>query len=400
MISRSLAASGFAALLVITLATPAQAAQAPLAACTVPTMSATLDQASDDSVATMRGREVSTEVDAVFGATRAKERIADQLRRGLIGTALDSRTGQATVVATPEFGATRKLATAHVITGCHSGASLINADNVLTSRSWHADATKASFTYSLWASDSRFHISFDQRYPEAAGALSDRLGDRAVVALGLTARSGRLNDGEPHFGGAGIQEDPGSMYTNDCTSGFTVRRNANGERGAITAGHCYDNGSYINSGPQFYGYTFGRVHFPDYDIIGIRHSVETYDNVIHTDPCCPSQRDVIGYDPAVIGDQICMSGMVSRAICGIYVTSVNSYFCDVLGCTGGLIEGMKSGQVIVRSGDSGAPMYTRYGSSKALAVGMLVGSAANGTIAYGEHIGVVETYLNVSLLTS
>jgi hypothetical protein len=309
-------------------------------------------------------------VSTVDSFAQGKQRIADELRRGSF------------------------------VPGCRTAAELIEADDILFGRSWDPYAGKASYAYSLRAGDSRFHVSVDAAYPDEAVALQKMLGDRAVVTLGGVGRAGRLDDGEPHYGGSGIQQNAGTTSTNICTAGFTVRRNADGGRGAVTAGHCFGNGVYVYSGPQYFGYTWGKYNFPAYDIIGIRSGTETYTNVIHVDPCCPTTRTVVGYDPADIGDLVCLTGMVTRAICGVQVTSTNGYFCDQYGCTGGLIEGIKNNTVIVRPGDSGAPIYTRYGSNSALATGMVIAMAGSGTIVYGEHISVIEAYLNVSVLTS
>jgi hypothetical protein len=299
-----------------------------------------------------------------------KVRIADQLRRGSF------------------------------VPRCRTVSELIEADEILFGRGWDPSAGKASYAYSLRAGDSRFYVSVDAAYPDEAATLQKILGARAVVTVGGIARAGRLDDGEPHYGGSGIQQNAGSSSTNTCTAGFTVRRNADGGRGATTAGHCFGNGAYVYSGPQYFGYTWGKYNFPAYDIIGIRSGTETYTNVIHVDPCCPSTRWVVGYDPADIGDLVCLTGMVTRAVCNVQVTSTNGYFCDQYGCTGGLIEGIKNNTVIVRPGDSGAPIYTRIGTNSALATGMVIAMAGSGTIVYGEHISVIEAYLNVSVLTS
>ena len=45
------------------------------------------------------------------------------------------------------------------------------------------------------------------------------------------------------------------------------------------------------------GQAWGEYDFPAYDMIGISSWSETYDNVIHTDSCCPVKRDVIGRGP-------------------------------------------------------------------------------------------------------
>ncbi len=342
-------------------------------------------------------------IDAAIGAGRAKERIADQLRRGLIGTVADPVTGVVTAVMTPEFGPPERVKAdgARFVTGCHSASELIEAEDVLTGRSWHPDAARSAFGFSLHGADSRFHVAFDARYPGAAAALAARLGDRVKVTLGAAARAGRLDDGRPHFGGAGLREGSGSMYSNWCTSGFSVRRNASdGQYGSITAGHCFNDGASIYSGPKYYGYSWGKWNYPHHDVLGIRSGSETYDNVIHVDPCCPSTRTVVGRHYPRVGDYVCFSGMVTRALCSIRVQSTGGVFCDPKGCTGGLIEGVRNGEVFVRSGDSGGPIYVRTGSNSALAAGMIVAGAGGGTLAYGEMIHVIESHLNVTLLTS
>jgi hypothetical protein len=429
-----LAGSSCGLLLVALVATPAQAAPVTPAACTVaaPAAAATGDT---NRISGARGVEdvpgyaqwlgqdrgqafnhaVHRAVDSALGAAKAKEPIADQLRRGLIGTAFDHNTQTVVVVATPEYravpalrsrlaaaaGATRATGMkVNVIIGCHSATQLIAAADLLAARVWHPDAARARFTYSLQASDSAFHVWFDQRYPQAAQALRDALGDRAVVNLSDNARTGRYNDGEPHFGGAAVRVGAGTTSNNTCSTGFTVRRNVDGWRGAISAAHCFNNNAAIYSGPEYTGIAWGKVSYPAYDIIGIKSSTEKFDNTIHSDPCCPTQRNIIGRSYADVGVLVCFSGMSTKATCNIQVTSTNGYFCDAAGCTGGLIEAMRNGELIVRPGDSGGPIYTRSGTSNAYGAGMIIAGAAGGTIAYGEHLGVIESYLNVSLLTS
>lgn len=415
MLKRSLMASGAALLLVVTLSSPVLGEQDGQADCIVPQSRMSDVEAEADVALRDVNHAIQAEVGRVLGAGKPKEHLADHLRRGLIGAVVDPGTRTVTIVTTPEFGgarglqarlaevaaATDKSAKAAVVTGCHSAAALIEAEEILIGRAWHPDAARAAFSFSLQGTDSRLHVSFDERYPQAAEALEASLGDRAIVTSGATGRTGRLDDGRPHFGGAGIRQGSGSKYSNTCTSAFSVRRNASdGQRGSVTAGHCFDNGVYVYSGPKYYGYTWGRAGFPSYDMIGIRSGSETYDNVIHTDPCCPSQRTVVGRHNAQVGDYVCFSGMVTKARCSIRVTSINGSFCDQWGCTSGLIEGIRGGEVIVRAGDSGAPIYVRTGSSSAVIAGMVIAGAGGGTIAYGEHIWVIESHLNVTLLTS
>lgn len=350
-----------------------------------------------------------------------------RLQRGFIGFATDHATHTMVAVVTPEYGNATGLGTAlttarnlvaqtqpaapgvRVQAGCFTAAQLIDAESVLRQRSWHPDAAVASYAYALRADDSRFHVTFDDRYPGAAEALSAVLGDRAIVELGVVARAGRLNDGEPHYGGSGIRKGfNSSLSSNQCTSGFTVRRKSDGRRGVTTAGHCFSNGDSIYSSSQFTGVLWGEGTvdnpYPAIDVAGVLSSGETYANIIHVEPCSPCIRTVIGKSTVGGGSTMCLSGMVTTAICSVLVTSINSGLCDAAGCTFDLIEGWRNGDTIVRAGDSGGPAYIRSGASTATAVGAIVGGAggrsSTSTIVLVEPIAVVEEALSVSVATS
>ncbi|WP_155373160.1 chymotrypsin family serine protease [Catellatospora vulcania] len=355
-----------------------------------------------------------------LGVTGGKERIADQVRRGYIGTALDHNTQTVTIVVTPEQrtrGAVldNSLAAASpaadgttgiksaVKVGCFSAERLAAADELLTGRAWHPDAARATFSYSLRAADSRYQVTFDPRYPAAAQALRDALGEVAEVTLGATARTGRLNDGEAHFGGAGVRVNSGA--TNTCTTAFVAKRKSvTGDTavysGGISAGHCFANGNKIYSSTQYWGAASRESDYPAYDMIFVGSSAETYDNVIHTDPCCPTQRNITAKRNPLVGDVVCLSGMATKATCGITVFSLNTAICDDAGCTYGLMEGGRGGDVIVRTGDSGGPVYIRSGTSNAIALGMIIGCTSECRGVVAEQLTNIESHLNATILTS
>lgn len=158
---------------------------------------------------------------------------------------------------------------------------------MLTERLWHPRADSVAYGFHLDSNDSTFHVSFSEQDSDVAAALTAAVGPAVTIEYAQSRRDGRLDDGEPHWGGAGIGLGANNNF---CTSGFTVVRN--GVRGSVTAGHCFDNGQFVNSGPQFYGTTSGESGFPTFDMIRVGSSAETYDNRIHVDPCCPSVRDV------------------------------------------------------------------------------------------------------------
>lgn len=353
---------------------------------------------------------------ARFGLTQDSGDV-EALAGGLIGLGFDHQAQVVHVIVDPalvDVGALARDARAAVASargapalriavhaGCFSARALGEARSVL-------DGLGAGFAPNGWgfyldAADSTYHVTISPDDAQAAAILGARLGGRVTIDLSGVALADRLNDGEPHWGGAGIR--PGSLSSNNCTSAFTVRL-PNGNLGSVTAGHCFVdsgaiNGRNVYSGNQFYGETAGAFDYPSYDMVRITPQGETFDNKIHVDPCCPSVRTVVASGNPAVGDFICNSGMTTRAICGLEVRAIDQTVCfSDGGCRVHMIRVTRSGDVIVRGGDSGGPMYNRFGDTQAAARGMIIGRSSDGTIGYGHRISAVTGHLSVSVATS
>jgi hypothetical protein len=340
----------------------------------------------------------------------------DALRGGLIGIALDHAAQRVNVVVDrasvdvadlsarltaaldqPDF----KVA---VIAGCSTAQQLAAARTFLDRR---MKAAPDGWGYYLDAHDSTYHVTLSPGRTIAAAALTSSLGDRVRIEYETSALLDRLNDGQPHWGGAGIHA--GSYSSNNCTSGFTVGL-PGGNRGSVTAAHCFDDGQGINgrnvrSGSVDYGgQTAGASNYPSYDMVRIGNGGHTWDNKIHVDPCCPTVRTVVASGNPSVGDFICNSGMTTRAICGLEVMAVDQTF----GGRVHLIRASRSGDIIARGGDSGGPMYNRFGDTQAAARGIIVlGSGGPDcstekrcTTVYGHRISAVTSHLSVTVSTS
>ncbi len=349
---------------------------------------------------------VNAKLEARFGEAGRKDGSTPALEAGLVGLRLDHVGRQARVVVEPSLVADASLRAeleaaaggqvpVKVVAACRSTKSLVAASGVLRERSWHQLAAVTPFSAWLDPGNSKYRVTFGPGGAAVAAALQAQLGDAVEITMADEApsRAGRLDDGEPHWGGAAI----GDRYENYCSSGFTVIR-SDGRRGSVTAGHCYDNGAASYSGGKFYGYANGKVNYPAYDMMRVDASGQSYDNRIHVDPCCPSVRDVTGSGDTAVGRSICVSGYKSRAICGAEVISMTGRLCDPDGCTYGLIRARKEGTVLSRGGDSGGPMYTRPTSSTANIRGMIIGGD-NGDV-LGERISNVTSHLDVRVATS
>jgi hypothetical protein len=209
------------------------------------------------------------------------------------------------------------------------------------------------------------------------------------VSYGEVARTSRTTDGEPHYGAAAI----GAKSDRFCTSGFTVKRN--GVYGQVTADHCFANGASVYSGTEYVGKTAGSSGYPTYDTIRIESTAEDFDSRIYTDPRSTS-RYVSGSGNPTVNSYICASGYITRAVCGIRVTSVNATLCDSDGCTPGLIRAEKPGYTIVNYADSGCPLYTESGSSAATIRGMIIGLQGS-SVLFGELVSSVQSHLGVTV---
>ncbi|HEY3143112.1 MAG TPA: S1 family peptidase [Acidimicrobiales bacterium] len=357
---------------------------------------------------------VTRELALRYGVASKSDPIAP-LRSRLVGATVDHASQSIVVVVDPTLpgrdGLGRDLSNVadrargaaalsgpavRVQAACFSTAELIEADRVLSARSWHPDAVRAPIGAYLDPADSRFHVTVDTRYPDVAAALRTTLGELVVVALGSPSRLDRNNDGSPHYGGAFV----GNGSQNFCTAGFSIIRN-DGYRGSVTAGHCFNNNDLAYSGSRYYGIGAGEANYPTYDMIQLTSSSETYSNHIYVDPCCPSVRTVTGRGNPSANTFVCVSGAYTGARCSLRVIDWNGRICDQDGCTYGLITARRdNGTVVVQHGDSGAPLYSKPDSVSATIRGLFIGSPDGGVTAMSELISHVESHLGVTVMTS
>ncbi|MDF3068013.1 MAG: hypothetical protein K0R38_3614 [Polyangiaceae bacterium] len=328
--------------------------------------------------------------------------------------------------ATLEEGALRKaLETAQLRLplrlqeACHDVKTLKAVGATLVDRGWHPKAKEQRFASYLDAGRGAWVVTFDRNYDasgagdstdakanekrkstveKVARALEKRLGSLVNIAWGSPARHGRLNDTERHFGGAGIGP---TTSTHSCTAGFVVRRASSlSTIGAVTAGHCFANGAAVYSGPEFYGTANGKAAFPQFDMMRIDPTGELYTNVIHTGPSAPITRTQLGRTDPSVGQNICISGMITGAKCGAEVTTLTAgQICDADGCTFNLARAQRPGVTINQPGDSGAPIYTPSGATGAIINGMNLGANTCCSETLFHRVSQVESTLGVITMT-
>lgn len=338
------------------------------------------------------------------------------LESGLIGATVDhhqqeyvvvvdpARVDSAVVAAALSSAATRALSlsasaapvSVEVRLGCFSASELLEADQVISARTWHPRAKLVTFGSRLSADDSRFHVAFWEKDRDVADGLKSALGDRVVIEFGQPQRRDNTRDADtaPHWGGAAIGLAP---LTATCTSGFTAILQ-NGVRGSVTAGHCnYPDGSDLWSGTNNYGRADEEPGYPTYDMMRIQPNGQVFAHTIHADPCCPDSRTVTGRAKAVLNEYICSGGMVTRSVCGVRVDDLNARFCDLPdSCTPALLHATKPGAVVGTVGDSGGTIYVRPTTTTAHIRGIHIAGRTPDEV-YAEHVTYIESHLNLTV---
>ncbi|MBE3016152.1 hypothetical protein IL992_44455 [Microbispora sp. NEAU-D428] len=291
---------------------------------------------------------------------------------------------------------------------CSLNPKLQAAYRSLIDRAWHPDAKKITYAAYVTDNGSKLHAVFGADGAAAARELSRVYGDEILIENQELAQfsGGRTNDASPHWGGASI-----SQGLDPCTSAFSVVF-ADGRRGSVSAGHCYENdepllssAGYLSLGP-FYGITEGKKDYPSYDMIAISGG-GAYTNTIYTDPGSPISRTVIGKADPTVGTPdapayVCVSGRLHLAKCSIQVKDVSALFCPggSPSCTPDVMLGYRGDSAVAGQGDSGAPVYSPASQSGAIIRGMLIGGSIDGHWIFAEQISDIEQHLGVTVATT
>lgn len=333
--------------------------------------------------------------DTAQAELRELHRLADERADQLLGVAADHAQQRFLVIVDPAQGvevfvdverSVRQVPTSFevaVVEGCHPLAEIRAVEAELArSGALGGDGTPYGYgrdpstgTVTLIGAD----LGDVERATDRLGSLVD--GHHAPELVNYAGS--RDNDSNPHWGDANVD---------GCSSNFAF----NGFiRIQMTAAHCFDNGEALHSGGQFYGTTFGE-NATTGDYIGIYADGQSYTNVIHTTPCCPSSRTVVAKVNTANGSFVCAGGRVSLSDCGAEVYNDAAQVCNP-GCHPVQWARRPATQEwICEPGDSGGVVYQRSGSSNALAAGMIQGGIGRPPEpVYGYYVCFFETVSHI-----
>lgn len=183
----------------------------------------------------------------------------------------------------------------------------------------------------------------------------------AVEVTGAKVETSRRDDWAPWIGGADA-----IIGNARCTGGFAVRNGAN-QRFLLLAGHCGDNGNQVRDGAGEVIGTFtadNSTH--DLGLV----STGSVDNQMYVGGLDSNAViNVDGWDWVFPGEYLCQSGGSSARdiggpVCNLRVEKFNTD-------PGDAVEARQvDGQVAVRGGDSGGPVYSGSAGGGAIAKGI------------------------------
>jgi hypothetical protein len=162
------------------------------------------------------------------------------------------------------------------------------------------------------------------------------------------------NDTAPHWGGAYLQSS-----TKNCTSGFSLALQGGvGTKYMVTAGHCFANGTSTNMGTA---YRESQAYpYWDFELIGDH----TYGGYIYVDSS--TGWPVKNATNPGIGNQYCTTGRSIGFRCNWTLRSLNVTICYTQDYPSGAcahnLAGFNAPNQVVQLGDSGGPLWYRYGS--------------------------------------
>lgn len=358
--------------------------------------------------------EVAELVKEHFGAPDGSR---EALRQGLIGVGLDKVSQEVVVVTDPKVADVEEVEEEIVEEtsgeaidvrageSCRSSKTLLAAWDVLDEKNWMSNLDSLEIGYGLNPDTSQWDVSLPPSKKAVGERLKQILGGAVNIEYEemMLAAGSRLEDTPPYYGGAGLGSDyrPGLV----CTSMATVVL-PSGERGSVTAGHCYRNQDKVFSNGVRMGMAQGRTDYPNKDMVRIHPSNgATFAKKVWITPDELGSAYVAGSSNLSSGLYHCSSGAVTLRVCGLYVNSMNFSFCTKdfwgqQGCRTNLTRSVPEWPSlipIIQNGDSGGPLYT-HEYPRIHVRGMIVGGPESGARLWSAKIADIKNHLSVSAL--
>jgi hypothetical protein len=300
----------------------------------------------------------------------------------------------------PTFAATERAASKGVVT---SAASVLALSTIQSRVSEWVTKNGTKYSFGIYADPKSGNVVVDTNAPRDILApltdLADVKGASDIkVQTGETETTDvyqRRDDIAPYWGGAGLLAS-GFL----CSNGYAVKT-ASGARYMVTAGHCFANGTSVNTeaNTHWVGNVSNRLlaslgNGPiDMELM----SGSSYAGRIYTGGVTSSSSGpVVAAGTAYVGyNNYCHSGRTTGEQCGHTALSITAMVCTQTGCKSPVIA--YTGGVMSAGGDSGGAFYAKDSNGGIWIRGHVL--AGDGVTGYAEPWLQVAAHYGVSIVT-
>jgi hypothetical protein len=301
--------------------------------------------------------------------------------------------------ADPAFLAKERAAGKRAVTSAASQTALSTVQTRVAA--WVAK-NGTRYTFGTYADPATGNVVVDTDAPAGVVAsLTDLKSNKSLAGIKVQTRKvknsdtyNRRDDIPAFYGGGGL------LASNAlCSAGYSVQ-NSVGTRFMVTAGHCYANGTVVNTESNLrpVGTVQNRLlaslgNGPvDMELLG----GQAYAGRVFTGGVTSSTSiPVVAAGGAVVGyNAYCHSGRTTGEQCGHTATSINAQVCTQTGCKSPVIS--YTGGNIQQGGDSGGAFYAKDGSGAWIRGHVIASSSTTG---YVEPWTQVVARYGVSITT-
>jgi hypothetical protein len=290
-----------------------------------------------------------------------------------------------TPVADPTFAAKERAASKGVVSTDASRGALATVQARVAA---YVARNGTKFTFGTYSDPATGNVVLDTDAPaDLVDPLISAGDDKFLASVKVEVRREttidvyqRRDDVSPYWGGAGL------LASNAlCSTGYPVK-DASGNKWMITAGHCYADGTNVNTESNAHavgvvtGRTLASLGGGPIDVEFL--AGQSYAGRIYTGGVTSStSRPVVAAGTAYVGyTNYCHSGRTTGEQCGHTANSITAQVCTQTGCKFPVIA--YTGGIVQQGGDSGGAFYAKDSNGGAWIRGHVI--AGNSTTGYVE----------------
>lgn len=304
-------------------------------------------------------------------------------------------------VADPTFAAEERAASKGVVSTVASQAALATVQGRIAE---YVAKNGTKYTFATYGDPATGNVVLETDAPaDLVETLTSAADDKNLAITKVEIRREttttdtfqRRDDIPSYWGGAGL------LASNAlCSTGYAVKDSV-GNRWMVTAGHCYANGTSVNteSNLRQVGIVTGRSLASlgsgpvDMEFL----AGQSYAGRVYTGGVTSStSRPVVAAGTAFVGfTNYCHSGRTTGEQCGHTANSITAQVCTTTGCKSPVIA--YTGGVVQQGGDSGGAFYAKDSSGGAWIRGHVI--AGNSITGFVEPFTQVTARFAVSIVT-